>query len=118
MKLRILGDSLRLRLSRGEVDELGAKGRVDDAIRFGAARLSYALLADAGVEAPRASFDAATIVVRVPAGSVRAWVDGDEVTLCRTEGAPNILVEKDFKCAVPRTGEDDYDGFDNPSSSC
>lgn len=115
MKLRIRGDSLRLRLSRGEVEQMRAQGRVEDAIHFGSKRLVYALMADAEVDAPRASFDGETIVVRVPTQTVHAWVDTDQVGFDAEDGALRILVEKDFKCAVPRAGEEDYDGFDNPS---
>jgi hypothetical protein len=118
MKLRILGDSLRLRLSRGEVATMGTEGRVEDAIRFGpGARLVYALVA-ADVDAPRASFERDTITVQVPKAIVRAWVDSDQIGFDAQQDALRILVEKDFKCAVPREGEDGYDGFDNPASSC
>jgi hypothetical protein len=115
MKLRILGDSLRLRLSRGEVERMRAQGRVEDVIHFGPRRLSYVLVADASVDAPRASFDGDTIVVRAPERAVHAWADTEQVGFDAQDGALRILVEKDFKCAVPRAGEDDYDGFDNPS---
>jgi hypothetical protein len=119
MKLRILGDSLRLRLSRGEVERMGTDGRVQDAIRFGpGVRLGYALVADASVDAPHASFDGREITVRVPTELVRRWVHTDEVGFSTTQGELRILVEKDFKCAVPRAGEENYDGFDNPDASC
>jgi len=36
MKLRIRGNSLRLRLLRGEVQQFGETGRVTETIQFGA----------------------------------------------------------------------------------
>ena len=29
-----------------------------------------------------------------------------------------LLVEKDFKCVVPRPGEAEYDGFPHPTGEC
>jgi hypothetical protein len=120
MKLRILGDSLRLRLSQSEVDQLGKDGRVEDGIRFGpqGARLMYALVADDAAAAPSASFDASRIVVSVPTGAVRTWVDSDQVGMSAQQGNLHILIEKDFKCLTPRPGEEQYDGFPNPNQSC
>jgi hypothetical protein len=115
MKLRILGDSLRLRLSRSEVERMGSEGRVEDAIRFGpAVRLGYVLVVDASIDAPQASFADGQITVRVPVATARVWVDTDQVGFSAKQGELAILVEKDFKCAVPRPGEEDYDGFDPP----
>ena len=36
MKLRMKGDSLRLRLTRGEVQELARTGRVEERVHIGA----------------------------------------------------------------------------------
>jgi hypothetical protein len=120
MKLRIFGDSLRLRLSKGEVEQMGAQGRVQDAIHFGPGgpQLVYVLVADTAVQAVHASFAGGEVTVRVPAEAVRAWVDSDQVGMSATQGELSILVEKDFKCVVPREGEESYDGFDNPGTSC
>ena len=120
MKLRILGDSLRLRLSQSEVERIGKEGRVEDAIHFGTggAALTYVLAADDAVDAPQATFNASSIVVSVPTSAVRTWVDTDQVGMSAEQGNLHILIEKDFKCLTPRAGEDEYDGFPNPNQSC
>ena len=51
------------------------------------------------------------LVVQPTPDTVRAWVDSDQVGFSAQQGELEILVEKDFKCAVPRGGEEDYDGF-------
>ena len=55
MKLRIRGDSLRLRLTRGEVEALADSGEVRETIHFGPSALDY-VLRSAAIAAPRASF--------------------------------------------------------------
>lgn len=124
MKLRILGDSLRLRLSKRDVETFSETGRVSDVIRFGAgARMSYALEHTDDVETLCASFARAEILVRMPTSMARGWADTDDITLQATQsldgdGSLALLVEKDFKCVVPRPGEEDYDGFEHPSGGC
>ena len=125
MKLRILGDTLRVRLAQGEVAQLVETGRVEQRIHFGAGpgeAITYAVCrsADATI---RASLNALVIEVHIPAATVQAWVDSDEVSLRAEQRIDDertlaILVEKDFKCLVPRDGEQDYDGFPNPQTSC
>ncbi|MBK8241511.1 MAG: hypothetical protein IPK74_38870 [Deltaproteobacteria bacterium] len=122
MKLRIRGDALRLRLSQGDLETLVEAGEVIDTVPFGAfaPTLRYVLRADDGAASLAASFDGAAIVVTLP----RAWVlrlaDTDEVGV-RGEQAIDaartlsLLVEKDFRCLVPRDGEDDSDGFGRPA---
>jgi hypothetical protein len=125
MKLRIRGDSIRLRLDQSEVAQLRDGGRVEQAIHFGpgeGARLGYAVVAD-GVDEPRAELHAGSIVVHLPRARVRAWADGDEVGLEAAQSTGDgrtlrVLVEKDFRCLASRPGEDDRGGFPNPNASC
>ncbi len=123
MKLRILGDSLRLRLSQSEVKQFGETGRFVQAIRFGGASLTYALEHGEGVSSLGASMDGSTITVRMPSSMARTWVETDQVTLkaeqsLGDDGALSLLIEKDFKCAIPRPGEENYDGFEHPTGAC
>lgn len=125
MKLRILDDSLRLRLPQGEVQQLRRTGRVEAAIRFGPGpqqRLVYALVTVPEAQRISATLTDREIAVHLPQALAHAWADGDEVSLrgeqSLGEGTLTLLVEKDFKCLTPREGEDDYDGFANPNSSC
>lgn len=117
MKLRIRGDSLRLRLTRGEVRQLRETGRVVETTHFGDAELSYQLLA-ADVPSPVARFDGGSIVVSLPRTQAEAWADSEQVGITATQavahGSLALLIEKDFRCLAPREGEDDSDAFPHP----
>ena len=126
MKLRILDDSLRLRLPKSEVDQLRDTGRVEAAVHFGPGprqRLVYALVVAPDAQRICAVITEGEIAVHLPQPVAHAWADGDEVSL-RGEQAIgdgrslSLLIEKDFKCLVPREGEEEYDGFANPKASC
>ncbi len=122
MKLRILDDSLRLRLPRGEVDALRSVGRVEAAIHFGPEqRIVYAIVVDPVGQRIRATLTGSEIVVHLPQAVAHAWADGDEVSLSAEQSLGgqrrlSLLIEKDFRCVVPREGELEYDGYDNPNA--
>ena len=118
MKLRIRGNSLRLRLSRGEVTQLAEKGRVEDAIAFGPSKLTYAL-ATADVAEVGATYESSPdgrIVVVIPPKRAAEWASSDEVGI-ESKGDLHILVEKDWSCLKPREGEDDSDAFPHPEKT-
>jgi len=124
MKLRILDDTLRLRLPRSEVELLRSSGRVEAALHFGPGpeqRLVYALVIAPGTQRITAALTDREIVVHLPEASARDWAEGDEVSLHGTQALGDgreltLLIEKDFKCLVPREGEESYDGFANPDA--
>ena len=121
MKLRILGNSIRLRVGRSELAELADKGTVADAIHFATGQaLTYRIVADRSGNTS-AGFAAGEITVAVPAGDVRSLATTDLVSIRGVQKLPagetlSILVEKDFECLVPRTGEDPRDLYDNPAA--
>ncbi len=121
MKLRIRGNSIRLRLTQAEVQTLAEKGRVEDAIAFTpGSRLVYAI---AFGDALAARLDGARVEVTLPAAQAREWASSTRVGLEGEQpvggGEPlRILVEKDFACLHPRKGEDDRDAYPNPNDSC
>jgi uncharacterized protein DUF7009 len=123
MKLRIKGDSLRLRLTQGEVRQLDETGSVEDRIRFGAgAALTYRLKRDVASSDVRATFANGTVEVRLPEKAALAWCQTDEVTLSGSQPAAadaelRIVVEKDWRCLTAREGEDESDHFANPNES-
>jgi hypothetical protein len=121
VKLRIKGDSLRLRLSQGEVSRLRDYGLVEDRTRFGAGNaLVYRLRVSADVREIAASFDGGALEVRLPEQAARRFCATEEVTLAAEESLPDgalrILVEKDFACLQPRDGEDESDNFPHPAT--
>jgi hypothetical protein len=121
MKLRIKGDSLRLRLTKGEVSQLDERGVVEDQIRFGGGTaLVYRIKRDSAASALTASFAQGAVEVRVPEKSARNWATSNEVGLTGMQSLTagdelRILVEKDFACLAPREGEDESDNFENPT---
>jgi Family of unknown function (DUF7009) len=120
MKLRVLGDSIRLRLTRGEVAELGRSGVVGERTHFaGGVVMEYRLCRDAGVAACKASLEGNVLTVSAPASAVDQWLNSDDVAI-RSEAQPantaRILVEKDFACLTERPGEDDSDAYPHPGT--
>lgn len=123
MKLRIRGNSIRLRLKRGEVDRLVAGNKLIEETEFPGSAFSYSLeLSDN--EDMVASFDNGRIEVSMPREIIPEWADTDLVTLYSEQELPadrklEILVEKDFTCLEPghhRNCEDDQDTYPHPSA--
>lgn len=112
MKLRIRGDSLRLRLTRGEVAALAAEGRVEETTSFGGgAVLRYAITLG---DVLGAKLDGSKIEVTVARETAERWARSDEVGIEGAQDALRILIEKDWSCLKPRDGEDDADAFPHP----
>lgn len=123
MKLRIRGNSIRLRLKRGEVDSLAAGSKLVEETDFPDAGFSYSLeLSDN--EDMEASFENGRIAVSMPREIIPEWAETDLVSLYTEQELPGkgmleILVEKDFKCLEPghhRSCEDDDDSYPHPSA--
>jgi hypothetical protein len=113
------GDSLRLRLTRGEVQELARTGRVEERVHIGARGvLVYRLQRAPGAAALGARFDDGVIEIQVPEARAREWCDSELVTLDAVQpqavGDLRIIVEKDFACLAPRSDEDESDNFAHP----
>jgi hypothetical protein len=125
MKLRILGNSIRLRLTRPEVDRVCTGEWVEERTHFGptpALPLVYRIGPGGDIAHARAKFEGNTVSVELPAEFLRTWATSNTVgTEARQEFAAGealrILVEKDFKCLAPRDDEDQSDAFANPLES-
>jgi hypothetical protein len=115
MKLRIQDDSLRLRLTRGEVENLGRGLTVQRAIHFAEGRaLEYIVSSSATADSPRAVYSGDSIRVSLPEARMRAWAASDQVGIEGQDGPVHILVEKDFQC-LHRAGEEP-EAFPHPDS--
>jgi hypothetical protein len=122
MKLRLKGNSMRLRLSRGDLDRLCRDGLVSETTRFGSGSdsvLRYALVADQAAAVLQTSFGSSGVVVTLPAAEVARWAQSDEVTLGAVQVVGSerlaVTVEKDFQCLKPRPAAEDSDTFRNPA---
>src|SRR5215469_9506543 len=117
MKLRIRGNSLRLRLARTESADLARLGFVEDRVQLGAksdCTLVYRLELSSEVTKPTAVFPGAQICVRLPLAAGREWARNKSVGLYSEESwGLKLSIEKDFKCHGVRPEEDDSDGFEN-----
>lgn len=112
MKLRIRGNSLRLRLTRPEVEALCARGVVEEATTFpGGTRFCYAVELSTTTTA---LCDAGGILVRIERETGTAWCASDEVGIMAEIGPLHILVEKDFACLNPRANEDPAEQYPHP----
>ena len=123
MKLRLKGNSLRLRLTQPEVTQMVATGRVEETVAFGTHALVYALERCDKTSDVSASFDGHEVTVRVARAVLDAWVTTDcvgfERTLEMAGGAfLRLLVEKDWQCLTARAGEDESSAFPNPNTGC
>jgi len=123
MKLRIRGDGMRLRLKRGEVDQLAAGTSVVEETHFPDAVLTYRLDVTES-STISATFDNGSLVVSLPRSKVLDWASTDEVSLYAEQEISksyslSLLIEKDFKCLEPghhRDCEDDEDTFPHPAA--
>jgi len=122
MKLRIRGNSLRLRLGKSEVAQLAKDGSVHAAVQFSAApqaQLRYSLATSAVDKEISAQLVDGEIRVSVPADLAQEWANSEQIGLKHEqriggEDSLAILIEKDFHSLEPRPNEDQLDSFSNP----
>jgi hypothetical protein len=123
MKLRIKGNSIRLRLGEREVARFASQGWVSESTQFAAtpgSNLTYVVAISSEEERITAGFRDNTLTVKVPERLGRHWAESAVVSLkCEqkvgNEATLSILIEKDFHCLEPRAGEDESDAYPNPS---
>lgn len=121
MKLRLRGNSVRLRLSRSEVQAIADGQAVEESTRLGGtARLVYRL--ETGGTEPLAELVDNTLTVRWPEALASAWAASDAVSLEANlpldddAAGLRVLVEKDFACLAPREHEDESDNYPHPNA--
>jgi hypothetical protein len=122
VKLRIQGNSIRLRLTKSEVAEVTAAGEVADVIDFGAAKALRYTLESADCTEIDVQYSDSEIRVRIPSARVSRWAAPDQVSIrgerkLGSGGVLKVLVEKDFECLQPRPGEDSADLYINPAKT-
>ncbi|MDH3440749.1 MAG: hypothetical protein OEM63_08365 [Gammaproteobacteria bacterium] len=120
MKLRVLDNSIRLRLTRSEVDAVNDTGVVRGRVRFaGSNTFDYVLESSPATVKPEAHISNNVLTVRLPEMDVGQWAGSEQVSIMSEQLLGNgeqlkILVEKDFHCLAPREGEDESDMFPHP----
>ena len=122
MKLRVLNNSLRLRLTRSEVDTVCNDGLVKGHVPIsGANSFSYVLESSPATVSPEAHMSNNVLTIRIPESEIKQWGSGDQVSISADQVLEDgrtlkILVEKDFQCLAPREGEDESDMYPHPQA--
>jgi hypothetical protein len=119
MKLRIHGNSLRLRLSQTEVAQFSKTGFVEDRTQFTpGVSFTYTIETSSSLPAPEASYQDHWLRVQVPSSVAKEWFTSDQVSISSEQPIEagkklSILIEKDFQCL--HGGEErDPDSYPNP----
>jgi hypothetical protein len=121
MKLRLLGNKIRFRLSEPEVYALSSVHQVQAALSLNPVEkdnFRYTITCDKLTFTTEISFKANELKVHMPLEKIKAWSDTDsvgieETVLIGTGEQFVILIEKDFKCLSDRE-EDESKLFPNP----
>ncbi len=122
MKLRIRGNSIRLRLRQSEVRRLAVEGAIEETTNFGPSaeqRLEYAIRVAPDGRDVDATLVWGRLLVRIPHMVLHEWASTEQVgieAVQRFRGAEElrILVEKDFECIEAPAGESQEDAFPRP----
>lgn len=119
MKLRVQGNSVRLRLTQAEVAQFSKTGYVEENIEFGpGASFCYALESCSKILAPRVLYQNGDLRIQVSCTAAQEWFTTDQVGISGEQPGPNgkppfsILIEKDFKCM--HSDKPDPDAYPNP----
>jgi hypothetical protein len=115
MKLRLRGNSIRLRLNRRDVDGLASGNRLEERVFFPAStRLSYVLEPSDQIGAS-ACFDGAAIRIAVPSVAVLKWANSQDIGLYFDFPAGDqplkVAIEKDLECLHGPEEELDPEAF-------
>jgi hypothetical protein len=124
MKLRLKGNSLRMRVTRSDLQKLRQDGRIEETTWLGPeenARLTYALEQNAHIARAALRFDLPAITVAIPAGEFERWAASAQVGVYATidqgpRGSLEIIIEKDFACMHGSDAEN-LDAFPNPHAA-
>ena len=122
MKLRVLDNSIRLRLTRSEVELVRTDGLVRGRVAFaGRNSFDYILESSPATVKPEAHISNNVLTVRIPEAEILSWANSEEVSISASQildggDQLSILVEKDFACLAPREGEDETDMYPHPEA--
>jgi hypothetical protein len=119
MKLRIKGNSLRIRVTKSEVDYFANENYLEEKTEFGNATFVYAMQSSTQAKNISATFIENKITLLLPSAIANEWATTNQVGI---EGEIEIgskklflLIEKDFKC-LDNVAEDQSDNYENPNA--
>jgi len=122
MKIRIQDNSIRLRISQSELNQLHLEGKIVGRLEFqNATAFEYVLEGSIKSEILTACFEKSQMIISIPIAFVEELKNTNRVGFQQDnnaeQGGLKILVEKDFKCLTSRD-ENEEDLFDNPKANC
>lgn len=123
MKLRIQGNSLRLRLTQPEVHRIGQHKAVRETMHMGESNPSFAyvLTTHADDRPLRVTYQENEIGVSLPAAIAQQWAASEQVGIeeqlaLEDEQTLHVLIEKDFQCLHRDEAEEPHQ-FPNPAAN-
>ncbi|MCB0664621.1 MAG: hypothetical protein KDC80_02310 [Saprospiraceae bacterium] len=122
MKLRLKDNSIRIRLSMPEVDQLIQSGEISSQTMFPSLRALKTLIRVRELDQAEISIINNVIEAGLPKSQLAGWHENDQVGYSWQISLDNgeqlvFTIEKDFKCLTDRPGEDETSLFPNPSES-
>ena len=108
MKMRIKGDSLRLRVTRSEVARLFEGECLEETIHFASeagAQFTYALRYEPFVREPTVHYAENRVAVLIPADQANTWIVTDQIGIAAEiklgeRGSLALLIEKDSPASI------------------
>ncbi len=112
MKLRIEGNSIRLRVKKSDLEKLKSDGMIGETVAFSDnLYFYYKLKTTQHLQKINGEFLQNSIQVTIPLSMAHEWIDTEQVGLEHTlDSGLKILIEKDFPCKT-RDDEDKNDLF-------
>ncbi len=123
MKIRIKGNSIRLRLTKTEVSNFETTGVLAETTQMIGGEFVYTLRASSDVATLSAEWKSPNqIQFLMPVDLAREWTTTDHIGYQHVLQLPNgaelfLLIEKDFVC-LDNTFEDQSDNYPNPNAAC
>ena len=117
----MLGNSIRFRLGRSEVDRFERDGVIEETVRLSRSAtddLKYSLCIIDG-DLFTSEFINRSIVVGIPRTLAESWIRSDDITISGWKKLDEnsdlkILIEKDFACLNAHNDEDQSDRYPHP----
>ena len=120
MKIRIKGNSIRIRLTKTEVATFCKDGIIKEETEFDESVFTYMLRRTENQTGLLAYFENNTIRIDVPSSFTQDWYTNDIVGTRNVQTLKNgssllLLLEKDFVC-MDESIEDQSDNYPNPKA--
>ncbi len=114
MKVRLIDNSIRLRLRKSEIASLTNNEAISTCLRFidsAQQHIQYRLTT--GTQW-LLHLDNNTLHITMPTQIAQQFSNSDMVSCEGVHGSINLLIEKDFTCLIPRPNENPNDYYPNP----